>query len=180
WDASGTRLVTACADKTARLWDVPTHTLIAQPMSHQNKVASARFNPDGTLVVTVSDDGTARLWDGRTGRPCSEPLRLAGGPGDARFTADGRHVEVALEDNGIRIFKLARSFMRTTPEAGDPPVESIAYPRGVRVVLSGNTVELRRFGGRTLQLVHESTVNYVCFSPDERRLATSTAGKRAR
>src|SRR4030095_13423463 len=134
------------------------HTLIAQPMSHQNKVASARFNPDGTLVVTVSDDGTARFWYARPGGPSSEPLRLAGGPGDARFTADGRHVEVALEDNGIRIFKLARSVTRTTPEAGDPPVES-AHPRGVRVVLSGNTVEVRRFGGRTLQLVYERTGN---------------------
>lgn len=48
------RIVTASADKTARVWDATTGELIAPPPPDLDVVAVAAFSPDGTRVVTAS------------------------------------------------------------------------------------------------------------------------------
>jgi hypothetical protein len=59
----GQRIVTASADKTARLWAVGSGYAIGQPMKHEGMVFSAQFSPDGQRIVTASFEKTARLWD---------------------------------------------------------------------------------------------------------------------
>ena len=59
----GKRVVTASADKTARLWNAETGTEIAVLKAHEGTVWSVAFSPDGKRVVTASADETARLWD---------------------------------------------------------------------------------------------------------------------
>ena len=63
----GSRIVTASADNTARLWDAKTGAAIATLSGHKDAVFSAVFSPDGSRVVTASEDKTARLWDAKTG-----------------------------------------------------------------------------------------------------------------
>ena len=43
----GARVVTASADKTARVWDAATGTPIGEPLQHEGAVSSAAFSPDG-------------------------------------------------------------------------------------------------------------------------------------
>jgi WD domain, G-beta repeat len=64
----GTRVVTASADKTARVWDAVTGKPLGPALEHQDWVWSATFSPDGMRVVTASADKTARVWDAATGR----------------------------------------------------------------------------------------------------------------
>ena len=65
----GKRIVTASADKTARIWDVATGQPIGEPLKgHKADVWSAAFSPDGKRIVTASRDKTARLWDAATGQ----------------------------------------------------------------------------------------------------------------
>ena len=59
----GRRILTAGADKTARLWDATTGAQIGEPMRHDDEVVDAVFSPDGARIATVSKDRTARLWD---------------------------------------------------------------------------------------------------------------------
>jgi WD40 repeat protein len=61
----GTRVVTASADQTARVWDAATGTPLAPPLTHQRWVTSTAFSPDGTRVVTASTDKTAQAWETR-------------------------------------------------------------------------------------------------------------------
>src|SRR5947199_4220817 len=63
----GQRIVTASADKTARLWDAASGKPIGELMKHEGMVFSAQFSPDGQRVVTASADKTARLWDAGSG-----------------------------------------------------------------------------------------------------------------
>jgi len=58
----GRLIVTASADRTARLWDAASGEEVRQLSGHSDWVWSAAFSPDGRLIVTASDDGTARLW----------------------------------------------------------------------------------------------------------------------
>jgi len=58
----GTHIVTASADKTARVWDSQTGRLLATMTGHSGRVNYVAFSPDGKRIVSVSDDGTARVW----------------------------------------------------------------------------------------------------------------------
>ena len=56
-------VVTASADRTARVWDAHTGQPLSEPMRHSGDVYMARFSPtDSSLVVTASFDHTARIW----------------------------------------------------------------------------------------------------------------------
>ncbi len=72
-------MVTASADKTARLWDAETGAELALLKGHEGWVRHAAFSPDGRRVVTASWDNTARLWDAETG----EELALLKGHRDS-------------------------------------------------------------------------------------------------
>ena len=61
----GNFIVTASADKTARVWDARSGKSLAV-LHHTNRVVKAVFSPDGKRIVTTSWDHTARLWDARS------------------------------------------------------------------------------------------------------------------
>jgi len=88
----GQQVVTASADKTARLWDATSGRPVGEHMKHDGPVTSAQFSPDGERVVTASADMTARLWDAATGRPVGEPLKHEGPVTSAQFSPDGQRV----------------------------------------------------------------------------------------
>src|SRR5208282_4679278 len=69
FDPRGERVMTASADKTARIWDAHTGEPIGKPLQHDGPVFTAAFDPKGERVVTASDDKTARIWDAGTGEP---------------------------------------------------------------------------------------------------------------
>ena len=83
FDRDGNRLVTASADKTARIWDLKGKEL-QKLVGHDLMVYHATFSPDGKQVLTGSLDRTMRLWDATTGK---ELLKLTGHPGPVNHVA---------------------------------------------------------------------------------------------
>ena len=63
----GTRIVTASANDTARVWDAASGRSLAVLRGHTSAVWSAAFSPDGARIVTASADDTARVWDVASG-----------------------------------------------------------------------------------------------------------------
>jgi WD40 repeat protein len=59
----GTRIATASADGTARIWDAASGRAIATLAGHGGAVQTVDFSKDGTRIVTASDDETVRIWD---------------------------------------------------------------------------------------------------------------------
>src|SRR5262249_33883370 len=57
----GQTLLTGCADKIARLWDVRTGEAIGPTAYHRRIVTSVAISPDGSRMVTCSDDGVCQL-----------------------------------------------------------------------------------------------------------------------
>jgi WD40 repeat protein/tRNA A-37 threonylcarbamoyl transferase component Bud32 len=100
----GRRVVTASADRTARLWDAATGAAVSPPLEHRAKVRYAEFAPDGLVVATTSDDRTARLWDAASGEPLGPPLRHKEAVLDASFSADGRRLVTAGADGLARVW----------------------------------------------------------------------------
>jgi hypothetical protein len=89
-------IVTASADRTARLWDATTGQEIITLRGHEDRIWSAAFFPDGTRIITASADRTARLWDATTGQ---EIIVLRGHEYavlSAAFSPDGARIVTAL------------------------------------------------------------------------------------
>src|SRR5271170_6612639 len=100
----GTRVVTASADKTARLWDTATGAPIAILRGHEGEVSSAAFSLDGARVVTASADNTARLWDAATGTAIAILRGHEGGVASAAFSPDGTRIVTAARDMTARLW----------------------------------------------------------------------------
>jgi WD40 repeat protein len=58
----GRLLVTACRDRTVRVWDWRGRP-VCPPFEHTKDAMAATFTPDGRWVLSASVDGTARAWD---------------------------------------------------------------------------------------------------------------------
>ena len=149
----GLRIVTAAADKTARIWDAATGAVIAVLRGHGEMVNSAAFSPDGTRIVTGSGeqdiDNTARIWDASTGAEIAI-LRHQGSVNSVAFSPDGSRIVTASGGIGFDLDKTARIWDAATGK-------EIAVLRG-----------------------HEEKVATASLSPDASRLVTTSWDKTVR
>src|SRR5579859_3397676 len=88
----GLLIVTTSADRTARVWDAATGSLVAGPFQHDQEINWADFSSDGQWLVTASLDKTARVWDIKTGKPIGPPLVHEADIWNAHFSPDARWV----------------------------------------------------------------------------------------
>ena len=79
------RILTACEDGAARLFDADTLECIQTFRGHEMGVRSAVFSPDGASVLTASEDRTARLWSAEAGE-CTSVLGHEGAVNSAAFS----------------------------------------------------------------------------------------------
>jgi WD40 repeat protein/serine/threonine protein kinase/Flp pilus assembly protein TadD len=121
FDRSGTRLLTAGSDGTARLWDATTGRPLGPALVHAGEVPTADFTPDGTVIATSDVLGRVsevRWWNATTGEPLVGSLpRHRGYLSSLAFSADGRTLitvaarrpdGVAEDDLCVRVWQVAR------------------------------------------------------------------------
>jgi predicted oxidoreductase (fatty acid repression mutant protein) len=135
FSTDGSHIVTASADKTARIWDAATAKKIAVLRGHDDDVASAAFNPDGSRIVTASGDKTARIWDAAT----TKEIVVLRGHDDrlqsAAFSRDGSRIVTASADRTARIWEAATAKEIAALRGHDDGVWSAAFsPDGSRIV----------------------------------------------
>jgi WD40 repeat protein len=95
-------IVTAGADRTARIWNPAKGTPIIL-RGHTDEVVGAAFTPNGARVLTASDDGTLRVWDANSGAQLAV-LQSGGGPlWSLTVSPDGR-IATLSSKGVIRVF----------------------------------------------------------------------------
>jgi hypothetical protein len=128
---NGKTLVTASADRTARLWDVATGKAVGQPLRHKGEVSRAIFTPEAKMILTTSNDGTAQRWETATGKPVGPPLRH-----DNPISADGKTI-VTADYKTARVWEAATGKPVGQPLRYDPSLTDLAISPGGKAVLAG-------------------------------------------
>jgi WD40 repeat protein/serine/threonine protein kinase len=180
----GTRLASASADKTVKVWDVATRQERLTLKGHTDRVTSVTFSPDGALLASASEDNSVRVWDAVTGRE-RLTLRVHTRPVmSVAFSPDGSRLASAGRDDTVRVWD-AVSGKETLTLKADSELYSVAFsPDGARIASatgiqnqSGGTVRVwdAATGQERLTLRgHRNNVVQVAFSPDGTRLASAS------
>jgi WD40 repeat protein len=101
----GQRIATGSHDRTVKIWDTATGSLITT-LNRQNAYVSAViFSPDGRLLATGAADASVRIWHPDSGEEL-RTLPAAGTPSRIAFTPDGHCLLVATEDGILRGYLL--------------------------------------------------------------------------
>jgi WD40 repeat protein len=97
----GLRVLTASADRTARLWQADSGELLAT-LTHDDEVLSAAMDANGDRILTVCKNGTAYLWNAQTAQRIHVmDLGLKGADLSVLpvFSSDGRWAVIASGDD---------------------------------------------------------------------------------
>jgi WD40 repeat protein len=182
----GSRIVTASADTTARLWDAQTGTEIAVLRGHASILPSAAFSPDGSRIVTASVDKTARIWDASTGKQIAVLRGHENQVLSAAFSPDGSRIVTASDDKTARIWDAATAKEIAVLRGHEGSVESAAFsPDGSRIVTASSDQTARVWDAQTATEIavlrgHDGEVTSATFSPDGSRIVTAFQERTAR
>lgn len=134
------RIVTACADSTAEMWDAQSAAPIGVAMSHGFGVGSAEFNSDGSLIVTASKDHTARIWSTSNDSLMTSPLQHPAPVGRASFSLDSRLVATVAGDKAVRLWDTTSGDQIQLPIfiSDGPPYFSFS-PDGLSLLIAGGS-----------------------------------------
>jgi WD40 repeat protein len=129
FSSDGRLIAAGSTDRTAKVWDIASGTLLASKQ-HQSQVLAVAFLPGGAHLVTASADRKIRLWDTNSE---AEPIvvgehqsliaeRNTELAAWLAVSPNGKHIASATSDGHISIWTLG---------AGEPPVVSPKFPKPV-------------------------------------------------
>jgi len=171
----GSRIVTASADGTARVWDAVKGTLLTELKGHQGAVSIAEFSADGKRIVTAGADGTARVWDAKNGTLITELQAHQGPVSKAMFSPDGRRVVTASADATARVSDAEKGTLVTELEGHKGSVSSAEFSAdGKRLVTTSRDGTVRVWDAKKGTLVTELKGSIAEFSADGKRLVTAS------
>jgi len=185
----GRRIVTVAYDRTVRVYDATTASLVfvkhlypsrsilprEQPGGGE-QIASAAFSPDGRTIVTAYQT-TASVWNSLTGEALLELRGHVAAVRSASFSPDGTRIVTASADGTARTWDAKTGAPLLVLRGGDGPLLSAAFsPDGQRIATAAR--EAARVWdaqiGASLFRLPGAAVTSVTFSFGGDRLATTS------
>ena len=179
FDPSGSLVLTASTDRTARIWDARSGRQLLTFPGHRLMVTSASFSPNAQTVLTTSADGTARLWEVSSGRLLHELAGHGMAVESGQFSSNGSAVVTAGHDGTARIWDVQSGRLLHTLAGHRERVTAATYSRDGRRILTASWDRSGRIwdaaSGRLLRVLvgHNARINLAAFTADGQRVATA-------
>jgi WD40 repeat protein/tRNA A-37 threonylcarbamoyl transferase component Bud32 len=179
------RLASGGWDKTVRIWDAKTGTLLQTLTGHRNGVNGVAFGPDGARLASGDIDGTVRVWDTGAWRLVLTLADNTDGLNCLAFSPDG--ARIAGAGGGVVRVWDARPVAQVLTFIGhNGPVARVAFsPDGKQLASGGKDSAVRLWNANSGELVrtfvgHTGSVASIAFTSDGRQLASGGADKTVR
>jgi len=175
------RIVTACYDGVARVFDVRSGGLDLSVKLHAKAIRFADFSHDGRLIVTASEDNTALILNASTGVLVGEPLRHENWVTHAAFSPDDQRIVTACADHKAQVWEVATG-RRVSPHLNHrDAVRSAEFsPDGRLILTAGFDGTVRLWLADSFEplasnsmIKHGEPLTHASFSPDGRRIVTT-------
>ncbi|KAG8708339.1 hypothetical protein FRC09_001313 [Ceratobasidium sp. 395] len=173
------RIVSACADELARVWDADTGAAVMSLEGHTGGVSCVAYSLDGLRIAAGSVGGTVRIWDSQTGSKACEPLE---GHSDCvrcvTFSPTDKHLASASDDQTVRVWSVETGTSIFKLDRHSAPVNSVAFSPHGRHIASGSRdhqiiIWDAQIGVPVLEpTTHTHPIFSVAFSPDSSLVVT--------
>jgi WD40 repeat protein/transcriptional regulator with XRE-family HTH domain len=184
FSSDGTRVATASADGTAKIWDASTGKELLT-ITTNGTVWHAAFSPDGKILATAGRDGIANLWDVRTGQKVLDLVGHAEDVFHVEFSPDGSRLATVSPDGTARIWNaLTGKELLSLNQGSDAVPYWVAFhPDGSRIAVANTRGDFEGWvsiwnvvtGEMLLALPDQNAhVNSVSFSPDGTHIVTTS------
>ena len=185
YSPDGSKIATAGNDRTVRIWDGATGTLIRE-MRHDREITAVAFSPDGARLATAGSDNTALIWDLVSERPHFTALKHDNSILTLEFSLDGTMLATASSDKTARIWETSTGKLITGPLRHDNAVTAVSFSHDGSLLATASFDKTARIWNTqsgiqvSPPLEHSDYVTSVCFSPDDSKLVTAGNDNTAR
>lgn len=135
----GQKLVTACRDGQARVYDWQTGKLLLRGMTHHRDVVGAAFTLDGMHILTVGLDGLVKTWS-LDGRLAQRPTRIGYLSREILVMPDSQFAVVTGRAGSNEIISLKQ--LQTAPTIDTKQAKLLSEVLSSRTIRDGGTVKL--------------------------------------
>jgi WD40 repeat protein len=188
FSADGTKILTAAANGTIRIFDAATGAQLAA-FAGAGPLNSAALSRDGSRIVTANDDGSARVLDAGNGE-ITEVLTPPGGNGyavsSAAFSPDGKQIVTTYADGIARIWdaRTGRLLRSLTGDHFNVLLGAAFSPNGKYVITASSSGHARIYdaytGAQVRVLSDSSVMESAAFSPNGKYVVTAGGAGHAR
>jgi WD40 repeat protein/formylglycine-generating enzyme required for sulfatase activity/serine/threonine protein kinase len=179
----GKFIVTASADRTAKVWEAASGKLLATLDGHKEPLTGATFSPDGKFIVTSCADKTAKVWETERGKLLTTLEGHKDGLLSSVFSPDSRSIVTASYDKTAKVWEAISGKSLSTLEGHTGSVHSALFsPDGKLIVTvsADRTAKVWDYKSSKLLLTlegHKAPIISALFSPDGKQIATTSVDK---
>lgn len=177
----GATLATASADKTVRLWEMPSGRLRKTLSGHTDIASAVTFAPDGKTLASASFDGTVKLWDAASGAELRAVTGHRGAVLAVAFADKGKLLASGGVDGAVRLSDPSTAKNVAVLKGHKSWVNAIAWSDSdeqLATASSDGTVRLWLASGEPVETVRaekgDGEIRSVAFSPTGSRVAAGT------
>lgn len=125
--AEGDRVLTGSADKSVRLWDLDSGSLVRTFRGHDDFVSKVAVGFGGHVLASGGLDGVVRLWQPGSSRRLRSLTPGRGPIGALAASPTANDVAVGTGDGVIRIYDTRRGHLSRAIGSEGPGVTGLAY-----------------------------------------------------
>ena len=180
YSPDGLLIATAGVDRTVKLWDANTLTLIHTFSGHKREVNAIAFSPSGKLLASASNDDTFKLWDIEKKELVYSYEDEGVDIEDVAFSSDGKYLAYSVDGNYIGIWDIENKERLTSISEHKDTALSIAFnPDGQQFAFAGkdkNIILMTDYKDENTYfkfIGHSKKINSIAFSPNGKLIVSA-------